>query len=263
MGLPPQYKLLWLYLIDECDNAGIWDCNFALAKFTLGMDVDPDEALRLFDGRVVAIDNGEKWWIRSFIEYQYGKLNPKNLAHSSAIKRLELFGLMDSVQFVDGENVSQNLKGLARGLQAPKDKDKDKDKEGGVGETRSPYPERSLVQEQIRAANAASPQAVADMRNQFLADSNQQLLLHKLLAARGGHNERLSREALDTWMDVFITTLETDGKPLPSNYGDFSNHFRNWMKFNYRTTVSRFQAKEEPLEPHVARYLARKNNGQA
>jgi hypothetical protein len=120
-----------------------------------------------------------------------------------------------------------------------------------------------LVQEQIRAANAASPQAVADMRNQFLADSNQQLLLHKLLAARGGHNERLSREDLDTWLDVFITTLETDGKPLPSNYGDFSNHFRNWMKFNYRTTVNRFQAKEEPLEPHVARYLARKNNGQA
>jgi hypothetical protein len=34
--LPAEYKLFWLYLLDECDNAGIWHVELDIAEMRLG-----------------------------------------------------------------------------------------------------------------------------------------------------------------------------------------------------------------------------------
>jgi hypothetical protein len=235
-----------------------------LAKFTLGVDFDPEEALRLFNGRVIAVDNGEKWWLKSFVRFQYGSLNPQNKVHASVIKRLGSLGLADNHGISDVENVIESFKGLARGFQALKDMEQvlDQESEGGPGETKSDYPTKEFLQHKIASQNSGSLQSISEMRKQYLEDSNQQLLLYKLLAARGGENERLSRETLDTWIDVFITTLETEGKPLPNNYGHFSDYFRNWMKYNYRKPPVGYTRKEETPDPYVVRALKKRQNGQ-
>jgi hypothetical protein len=107
-----KFKLLWLYLLDKCDHAGIFKKNIRLAEFLIGESLPESEIDKHFNGRLIKLDS-ETWRIPKFIEFQYGVLNPNNRMHLSVIALL------------DKEGAS---KGLARGLLAPKDKDKNKDK---------------------------------------------------------------------------------------------------------------------------------------
>jgi len=114
-GLDAPYKLLWIYIFLDCDHAGIWIKDFNIASVYLGVEINEDEAVKYFNDKIVIIDD-EKWFIPSFIEFQYNELIENNRAHNSVINILKKYKLIDK-------------KGLIRGLQAPKDKDKDKDKD--------------------------------------------------------------------------------------------------------------------------------------
>lgn len=129
-SLPGPYKLLWDYLYHDCDHAGIWHKDFQIAQIYLGQDmqVNEQDALKLFnkyEQRIIVLNSGSKWFIRPFLEFQYGHLNPENRVHSSILAILK----------------KEGIKGLERPSKGSKDKDKDKDKdsslseEGGVGET--------------------------------------------------------------------------------------------------------------------------------
>lgn len=122
--LGPIDKLIWTYLCDNCDHAGIWNVNQDIARLEIGIDQDIDH--NRFGGRVVVL-GPEKWFLPKFVQFQYGVLNPAIRAHKSVIDRLEK------------ERVS---KGLANPLMnsvnplqgvTDKDKDKDKDIKGVVG----------------------------------------------------------------------------------------------------------------------------------
>ena len=107
--LQPLEKLFWVYLLDNCNHAGIWQVNWPLIRFQLGeFEFDP----RVFNDRIKVLSE-EKWYIAKFVEFQYGELNPQNRAHLSVIHILEKEGA---------------LKGLLSPLDRGKDKDMDKDK---------------------------------------------------------------------------------------------------------------------------------------
>ena len=121
-SLPAAYKLFWDYLYHDCNHAGIWIVDFEVAQIRIGKDVliNQEDALKFFNNeeeRVIILNHGSKWFIKPFIDFQYGKLNPENKVHLSILNILEKY----------------NIKGLARGLQGAiyiyKDKDKDKDKD--------------------------------------------------------------------------------------------------------------------------------------
>jgi len=119
-GLNGAYKLLWDYLYHDCNHAGIWIVDFDIAQIYLGSDmlVNKEDALKYFnkdEERVIEFEKG-KWFIPSFIDFQYGELNQKNRAHNSVINILSKNNLISN-------------KGLIRGLYDPKDKDKVKDKD--------------------------------------------------------------------------------------------------------------------------------------
>lgn len=126
-GLQGAYKLLWDYLYHECDHAGIWIVDFEIAQMYLGADmkISKEKALDFFNPdeiRVVEIDNGKQWFLPGFIEFQYGKLNPKNRVHESVISILHKYNLIE-------EDFSlKQFKPLTSPLQGVKDKDKEKDK---------------------------------------------------------------------------------------------------------------------------------------
>ncbi len=107
-------KLLWLYMLDDCNHAGIWDIDLEVASIRIGLDVDISD-LKKFDDKIVIFDNGEKVFIPDFIDFQYGELNPNSNVHKSVIALLDKY----------------NLQGYLRGSQGvettPQDKDKDKD----------------------------------------------------------------------------------------------------------------------------------------
>ena len=108
--LEPRLKCVWMYLCDQCDHAGIWSLDLEAVEFFVGEPVTEQELVDVFKLRRI---DGDKFLIDSFIEFQYGHLNPENRVHLSVIKRLEKVG------------ASKPLKSPLLGA---KDKDKDKDK---------------------------------------------------------------------------------------------------------------------------------------
>ena len=77
---PSKYKLLWLYLIDECDNAGIWKVNIDMASFKINETLHYSEALQHLnsdraDGeyRVLELNTGRYWFVTGFYNFQWGK----------------------------------------------------------------------------------------------------------------------------------------------------------------------------------------------
>lgn len=124
MDLPAKYKLAWLWLLDNCDSAGVCEANPRLMSFEIGEPIDGDEMLRMMAGRVSKPKAG-KWYVERFIEYQYGKLRDNCQYHQRVRETLRKHGLtelFDSSE-VDSESPSQSSSEL------PSVEDKDKDKE--------------------------------------------------------------------------------------------------------------------------------------
>lgn len=169
-NLPGPYKLLWDFLYHECDHAGIWYVDFEIAQICLGKDmiVTSKEALRLFNSdeeRIVILNNGTKWLIKPFIEFQYGVLNPINRVHQSVINILKK------------EGVNKTLtRPLQRAIDIAIDKDKDKDKdskhfEKSFNEAWSLYPNKVGRKEALRHF-IASVKTDDDLKNIKIAIEN-------------------------------------------------------------------------------------------
>lgn len=114
--LDGRLKLLWMWLCDQCDHAGIIDPDMDLAAFQIGVVVTEMD-LAAFDGRLSKLQNG-KWMLTKFIAFQYGELSVDCRAHGPVFKSLE------------NNRVS---KGYAKGIHTLQDKDKDKDKDKDTG----------------------------------------------------------------------------------------------------------------------------------
>jgi len=111
-NLPCHLKLFWFYIQDDCDHAGIWQVDMEVASIRVGEELNLEECKEAFKEEIVIFDNDEMWFIPSFIDFQYGALNPENRVHKSILLLLD----------------KALTKGLIRPLEGCKDKDKDKDK---------------------------------------------------------------------------------------------------------------------------------------
>ena len=110
--LDNEKKLLWIYILDKCDHAGIYKVNLRHINFNLKSNFTIEDIKKVFNGRIKDLENG-KWFIEKFIDFQYGKLEENNRVHKSVLNHLEKEGV---------------FKPLISPLQRAKDKDKDKDK---------------------------------------------------------------------------------------------------------------------------------------
>jgi len=113
IDLPNKYKLLWVFMLDKCDHAGIYQHSKRLSTFFLGYEYEKEQILSVFNGRVIVLDSG-KWFIKKYIDFQYGELKENNRVHVSVMTILEKEGA---------------YKGLISPMETAKDKDKDKDKD--------------------------------------------------------------------------------------------------------------------------------------
>ena len=70
--LPKQYKLLWMYIWDICDNVGVWSADFDLAMRMTDCTFTEDEALERFGSHIEILEEETKtWWIVEFCQKQY------------------------------------------------------------------------------------------------------------------------------------------------------------------------------------------------
>lgn len=112
-SLPTEYKVFWLFLLDECDHSGIWHVEMEIVEARLGIKLSLEKIRGFFKEKIVEFDSGTKMFIPDFVLFQYGVLNPENKVHRSVISSLEKYELM----------------GLVSPLGGAKDKAKDMDKE--------------------------------------------------------------------------------------------------------------------------------------
>ena len=111
-GLPPKYKLLWLYILDDCNHAGIWDTDFEVASIRIGSKISEKEACKVFAEQIKIFDKGNKWFIPKFIDFQYGTLNENSRPHQAVIKLLDKYDVynIDGISPVDVAGIEGEIK---------------------------------------------------------------------------------------------------------------------------------------------------------
>lgn len=88
--LTNDQKIIWIYLLDNCDNAGIFKLNMKLINFNCSTNISVEEFIFIYKERITQI-NKESWLINKFCTYQYGSdflIKTGNKAVQSAIKKL-------------------------------------------------------------------------------------------------------------------------------------------------------------------------------
>lgn len=101
-SLPVEYKLFYLYLLDDCDHAGIWHIDIEVAEIRLGVKLSLQKARGFFAERIVEFDSGTKWFIPDFISFQYGALDEKNKMYKPVSLLLNKYNLMGHISPIYG-----------------------------------------------------------------------------------------------------------------------------------------------------------------
>lgn len=91
--LPLKAKIVWVYLCDECDFAGIWKADFDLASFQVGFDFDLNDLVEWFGSKVHAF-GGDNIIVVQFFEFQYGQTKDTWSAKTKARERLQSLGFL-------------------------------------------------------------------------------------------------------------------------------------------------------------------------
>ncbi|WP_428045700.1 hypothetical protein [Candidatus Avelusimicrobium fimicolum] len=125
-------KLLWLYCCDACDAAGVADFSPKFYSMVVGFPVKKETLDKAFGKRIVWVEES-KFFIPSFVEFQYGCLAETCKPHKPIIKELEKLELLE---MKDGKGIITLSKLFTKGIDTLEEKEKEQEKEikGGLGE---------------------------------------------------------------------------------------------------------------------------------
>lgn len=112
--LKPAEKLMWLYILDSCDNAGFFELDVEMCSFITGMEEDRVlGAVKGLDRGLIGAKQDGFYYVKNFLKHQKNtNLNPENNAHKQIIALIaehrSLFSEKD-----------QKLLGAKQGLNSP------------------------------------------------------------------------------------------------------------------------------------------------
>lgn len=138
VSLSNDSKVVWQWLIDNCNHAGICKRSIVLLNTMCKVNYTEEKMIEEMDRRVIII--GNIWFIPKFIKFQYSTLFSSKPAVVSVVKELFLYNLIGIIpeSFGDDYNiVSESFDNHCKMIKdKDKDivKDKDKDRKGGMGE---------------------------------------------------------------------------------------------------------------------------------
>lgn len=97
--MKPEYKLFWFYLLAKCNHAGLWlNPDLELAEFQLGVKLDKKTIMQQF-GNDIEIIAKKHLYLKKFVHFQYGELNPNVKAHLSVMKLLDKYSIRVNKEF--------------------------------------------------------------------------------------------------------------------------------------------------------------------
>lgn len=129
-SLSPVQKLTFLFLCDNCDNAGFIDLNPRINSFLIGISEEEYiGAVKGLNRGLLGAKNSTLYWIKNFLFHQKNlPLNPDNNAHKQIINLIRQNLSLFEIDF------NEEL-GAEEGLLSPTGRGKGKGKEeGGAGE---------------------------------------------------------------------------------------------------------------------------------
>lgn len=110
--LKPEHKLFWVFVLDSCDNCGVWDADIELAEFLLNVKFKEKELISVFNAgknRIEVLGDG-KWLVVDFISFHYGELSDKSVPHAHVKELLRRHNIKN--YYVKGiKKVLANAKG--------------------------------------------------------------------------------------------------------------------------------------------------------
>jgi len=194
-----DFKVFLIYVLGQCNHAGIWEVDFELAWFFCKCPKSKLKSdsfnrwrhgiLAAFSKQYKEIDGGKRWFIKDFIEFQYGTLSETNRAHLSVINILKKYSLI----------VDKGHKSPLKSFEGPKDKDKEKVK------VKVKEKERDSKAEQVKKINADIPELQKDFPNVDVASE------------------------FEKWID--------DMKKKGKTWKNYRAAFRNWLRSPYVAEV--------------------------
>jgi hypothetical protein len=219
-GLKAPYKLLWLYICDDCDHAGVWQVDLEVAQLRIGEKINEADAIRVFGDKIRVFEAGSKWFIPSFIDFQYPTgLNPANKAHAGVIQILKKYKLDEAPS-----------KPLECPLQGAKDKDMDmvmdKDMEMDT-ETDKEKPRAKIeIVNPFGEAGRHMWQAWKtykrdEHRKTYKSEKTEQQAIQSLYEMAGGNLETaskiISQSIANQWQGLFPLKNLSNGKQQPGS----------------------------------------------
>jgi hypothetical protein len=128
-ALPGAHKLVFLYLLDRCNNAGFWEEDLDGMAFHTKVEASALEGA--LKGLERGIQGASGWyWVKNFLRHQKNdSLNPENPAHRQIIALL----LEQSDRFPSSKSFLP--KGASKGLLSPIGKGKGKGEGNGQDKT--------------------------------------------------------------------------------------------------------------------------------
>lgn len=116
ISLSNDYRIIWQWLLDNCNHAGICKRSIRLLNLMCNTSVSEEELINTMDGRIVVTQNN--WFIPKFLKFQYASLNSNRPVIISVVKELEKNNLISMIPESFGNDYL-----------IIKDKRKDKDKD--------------------------------------------------------------------------------------------------------------------------------------
>ena len=110
--LTPKNKVLWFYLLDICDNLGVFQVDIELASFMIGENITETD-VDIFSEHIKKIDNN-KYLIKDFVLFQYKKLKATCKPHMYVIDLIEKHDLKNEGFPIDFEILNKEIDRKAR-----------------------------------------------------------------------------------------------------------------------------------------------------
>jgi len=142
--LTNDQKIIWIYLLDHCDNAGLWKINMKNLNYFCSTNITVEEFFIIFSKRITKIGE-DICYINKFCNFQYGPnfLKSENKAVKSAINRLVEVGIVNLDKGIYTLSIPYGYP-----IDTPKEKEKEKEKDKVLEQVQLKEEEKDKVKDQ-------------------------------------------------------------------------------------------------------------------
>ena len=148
--LTNDQKIIWIYILDNCDNAGIWKMNMKNLNYFCSTNISVEEFIFTFQKRLTRI-NEELFLINKYCIFQYGPdfLNSKNKAVISALDKLTQLKVVEKLNNTYTLSIPYQYPiNTPKEEEEDKEQDMDKDKSINKDKEQVELKEQDKVEEQ-------------------------------------------------------------------------------------------------------------------